>query len=342
MRVCSLFHGRVGAVLLAGMLPVVHAATFCVDNSAALATALTTAQSNNQDDTIDIVVGTYLLSSELQYVAAVAETHALYILGGHAPGCPGPPATSGVTVLDGQNMVRQLTIAAKGPVGLGYITFVHGHPTQYAGGALNLTNTSSTSATYVFSNVFVANKAADNNTGGAMYVSSQGDVHLWSNAVYANSGSVSAAYLSNTGNTYINGNTIVGNQLINHVGIGALDIAGTGHYWLANNILWNNESYDVFDQNGSVDYAYNDIGVMGNFPPLSISHELSVDPGFSGFFGVSLGPDSPLINAGLDNPPGGVGGCCDANHGPRLVGEHVDIGALESDVLFRNGYEPGT
>lgn len=321
------------------MLSDVHAATFCVDTSASLASALLTAQSNNQDDTIDVVVGTYPLGSELQYFAASGETHALYILGGQAPGCPGPPAATGNTVLDGQHLVRQLSITARGLVGLGYITFVNGHPTQYAGGALNLVNTSTTAATYVFSNVFLANKAADNNTGGAMYVSSQGDVHLWSNALFGNSGSVSAIYLSNDGNTYMNGNTIVSNQLINQTGLGALDLAGTGHYWLANNILWNNEGNDVFDQNGSVDYAYNDVGVMANFPPLSTSHELSVDPGFSGFFGVSLGPDSPLINAGLDNPPGGVGGCCDANHGPRVVGQHVDIGAIESDVLFRNGYE---
>ncbi|MEO6249510.1 MAG: hypothetical protein ABIO59_02415 [Luteimonas sp.] len=322
------------------MLPIVHAATFCVDNSASLASALITAQSNSQDDTINVVVGTYLLGSELEYTAASGETYTLNIIGGHAPGCPGPPATSGNTVLDGQNLVRQLTIAAKGSVGLGYITFVHGYPTLYAGGALNLVNTSSTSATYVFSNVFVANKAADNNSGGSMYVSSQGDVHLWSNIVYANSGSAAAGYLSCDGNTYINGNTFVGNQPINHVGLGGLDITGSGHYWLANNILWNNEGYDVFDQNGSVDYAYNDIGVIGNYPPLSTSHELSVDPGFTGFFGVSLAPDSPLVNAGFDNPPGGVGGCCDANHGPRVVGQHVDIGALETDVLFRNGYEP--
>lgn len=340
MRVCNLFHARVGAVLLAGVLPVVHAATFCVDNSTALAAALTTAQSNSEDDTIDIVVGTYLLSSELHYMAADAETHTLNVIGGHAPGCPGPPATSGTTVLDGQNLVRQLTIAAKGPVGLGYITFVHGNPAQYAGGALSLSNTSSMSAMYVFDNVFVANKAV-NNLGSAIYVSSPGDVHLWSNVLYANSGQFAVAYLSNNGNTYINGNSIVGNQGINGT-VGGVDLAGTGHYWLANNILWNNEGYDVFDQSGSVDYAYNDIGVVGNYPPLSTSHEMSVDPQFAGFFGVSLGPDSPLINAGLDNPPGGVGGCCDANHGPRLVGEHVDIGALESDVLFRNGYEPGT
>ncbi len=199
-----------------------------------------------------------------------------------------------------------------------------------------MAKTTNTAASHVFSNVFLASNNAASTTSGAMFMSWNGYVHLWSNAIYANSGVISAAYLRNEGNTCVNGNTIVGNQLINYVGTGA------GHYWLANNTLWDNEGYDVFDQNGSVDYAYNDIGLIGNLPPLSSSNELSVDPQFAGIFGVGLAPNSPLVNAGLDNPPGGVGSCCDPNHGPRVIGQHVDIGAYESDVLFRNGYESGS
>jgi hypothetical protein len=319
-----------------------QAAISCVTNPAQLASALTAAQSNGEDDVIYLVVGNYLLSSELQYNAAVDETYKLSIIGGIAPGCASGYASSGSSVLDGQDMVRQLYISAKGEVDIGRITFVQGNPALYFGGALNLA-TAPDADIYVFANQFVSNNTAAGAAGGAVYLSTsgQGDIFLWSNLMLANSGSgAGAAYINGNHNTYVTGNTILANQLINHSGLGGLDLAGTGHYWISNNILWNNEGNDVYDQNGHVDYANNDIGLKDGFTPLSESNDLSVDPDFNGgFLSVSLAPASPLVNAGLDNPPGGVGGCCDPLGGPRWVGKHVDIGAFESDVLFRGGFQ---
>ena len=85
--------------------------------------------------------------------------------------------------------------------------------------------------------------------------------------------------------------------------------------------------------------ANNDLGTKDGFAPLSESNELNVDPGFSGFFSFQPGPASPMVNAGLDAAPGGIGGCCDASGASRVVGKHVDIGAYESDVLLRNGFD---
>jgi len=45
-----------------------------------------------------------------------------------------------------------------------------------------------------------------------------------------------------------------------------------------------------------------------------------------------------IFNAGVDSPAGGTG-ATDADGGTRKIGKHVDIGAYESDVLFRNGFE---
>lgn len=317
-----------------------NAATTCATNPAQLATALAAAQSNGQDDVIYLVVGNYLLTSELQYNAAVDETYKLSIIGGIAPGCASGYASSGSSVLDGQNMVRQLYISAKGEVDIGRITFVQGNPALYFGGALNLAT--SDADIYVFASQFVSNNTASGNAGGAVYLSTSGlgDIFLWSNLMLANSGSgAGAAYINGNHNTYVTGNTILANQLINHSGLGGLDLAGTGHYWISNNILWNNEGNDVYDQNGHVDYANNDIGLKDGFAPLSESNDLSVDPDFNGFLSVSLAPTSPLVNTGLDTPAGGVGGCCDPLGGPRWVGKHVDIGAFESDVLFRNSFQ---
>jgi hypothetical protein len=329
---------RLAAVVLIGAMVVgaaggAKAATFCVNSSLTLAIALSVAQSNGEDDTINLEVGNYLLGGELMYNAADSETHRLSLIGGQVAGCS-TYASSGSTVLDGQNAVRILTIAAKGEVDIGRITFQHGHPTQYAGGALNLLNASA-APTYIFSSVFIAN--TNSSLAGAMYVSSTGDVYLWSNLIFANSGPT-ALYFYDSANTYLTGNTIVGNQF-NTMAVGALDPTGLGPYYLSNNIIWGNENADVFDQSGLVDYAYNDIGVITNAPPHSASHELSVDPKFDGFFSVSLAPDSPLVNAGDDTPPGGPGGCCDPSGNRRIVGTHIDIGAYESDVLLRTGFQ---
>ena len=167
MRICNRVCLRGFVILLAGLVSEARAATFCVDSVAELEAALSTAQSNNQDDNIYVAVGTYALTSELSYTAAPAEFFTVNIIGG-APvvGCPGPPDTSSSTVLDGQNLVRQLSINAKGNVSVGFISFVHGKPTQFAGGALNIANTVGSSTMYVFDDVFIANTAA--NSGGAM------------------------------------------------------------------------------------------------------------------------------------------------------------------------------
>ena len=330
---------RLAAVILNGAMLMgaaagAQAATFCVNTSLGLAIALSVAQSNGEDDIINLEVGDYLLGGELMYNAVGAnETHRLSLIGGQVPGC-GVYASAGSTVLDGQNAVRILTISALGEVDIGRITFQHGHPTQYAGGALNLLNASS-GPTYIFSSVFIAN--SDSVASGAVYVSSTGDVYLWSNLIFANNGPT-ALYLYDSANTYLTGNTIVGNQF-NTMAVGALYPSGSGPYYLSNNIIWGNENADIFDVSGLVDYAYNDIGVITNAPPHSASHELSVDPKFDGFFSVNLAPDSPLVNAGDDTPPGGPGGCCDPSGYPRIVGTHIDIGAYESDVLLRTGFQ---
>jgi hypothetical protein len=327
----------VGAIAAFGFGASANAATSCVSTTAQLAAAINAAANNGQDDTIYLETGTYLLNSELQYFAAPSETFKLAIIGGFAPGCASGYASSGESTLDGQNVTRMLMISAQGEVDIGRITFAHGKPTQYFGGAVNLSN-GSAAPMYIFSSTFVANQASPG-SGGAIYLSSapQGDIYLWSNLFLANSGSgAGAIYAYSSGNTYVTGNTILSNTLVNHTGLGALDLTGNGTYWITNNILWNNEGNDVYDQVGHAHYANNDIGTMDGFAPLSESNDLNVDPGFVGFFSVSPGPASPLINAGLDTAPGGVGGCCDLTGDPRVQGKHVDIGAQESDVLFRD------
>ncbi|HEX6833633.1 MAG TPA: choice-of-anchor Q domain-containing protein [Rudaea sp.] len=316
-----------------------HPATFCISDATQLAPALLAAQSNGEDDTIYIEVGTYLPASELGYFAPSDETYRLSIYGGVAPGCQSGYASSGSTTLDGQNAHRILTISAYGEVDIGRITFQHASPPMYFGAALNIGNNGHD--TYLFSDAFVANKTAAGYGGGAVYLASQaqGDIFVWSSLFVGNTSSAGAIYVNGSGNTYLTGNTIIANQLINDSGLaGGIDLAGLDNVWLSNNIVWNNDNNDVYDQAGHARYSNNDIGKLDGFAPLSAVNELNVDPDFDGFFSTRLAPGSPLVNAGTDAAPGGIGGCCDAGGATRLQGKHVDIGAYETDVLFRDGF----
>lgn len=311
-----------------------HAATSCVNSPLQLAIALNVAQNNGAADYIKVEVGNYLLGGELDYLAAAAETFDLTVSGGWAPGCF-VRASSGSSVLDGQNTVRPLYISANGRVNLFDLTFQNGNPAQYAGGALNVSGSVNT-VLDVESSIFIGNQCATN-LGGAIFMSAPGTIVLKNNLIIANSGT-SAVYVVNDGIADVNNNTIVGNQLANHVGLGALDLAGSGSYYLSNNILWSNEGNDLYDQNGTAYFFNNDIGVRDGFPPGGEANGLSVDPQFDGFLSVRPAPGSPLVNAGLDTPYGGIGSV-DLAGNQRLVGKHVDIGAYESDVLFANGFQ---
>lgn len=334
MKTRNPFRQCVAAILLCSCAPAVDATTACVSNATQLALVLAVAQGNGEDDRIYLETGNYLIGSELQYLAPPSETHDLTLDGGYAPGSDCHiRSTTGSSVLDGQGSVRPLYISAHGRVNIGNLTFQNGKPAQYAGGALNL------SGPYldVASNVFVNNQSTPPNSGGALYMDSQ-VIALTSNLFLANSGTgIGAAYLVNDFVANVNNNTFIANTLING-GLGALNLIGSGHYNLSNNILWNNEGTDVYDQSGAVDYWHNDIGVKGGFAPLSETGDFSVAPQFDGFFSFRPAPTSLLVNAGIDAPLGGIG-ANEAGGGTRLVGQHVDIGAYESDVLFRNGFD---
>lgn len=335
MNVRRPFHHCVAALLLCGGAPTADAARACVSNTAQLALILSVAQSNGEDDSIYLETGNYLLASELQHLAPASEIYDLTLDGGYAPGSDCYiRASTGSSVLDGQGSVRQLYISAHGRVNISNLTFQNGKPTQYAGGALNLSGPSLD----VESNVFVSNQSAPGNSSGALYMGSPTTIVLKSNLFLANSGtSAGAVYLVGDWLANVNNNTFIANTLVNG-GAGALVLAGAGHYNLSNNILWSNDGTDVFDQGGGTDYWHNDIGLKSGNAPLSETGDFSVAPQFDGFFSFRPAPTSVLVNAGLDAPLGGIG-AADAAGGTRLVGQHVDIGAFESDVLFRNGVD---
>jgi len=82
------------------------AATFCVSNETELQTALTTAASNGEDDTIQIVQGTY----NGNFIYASTQGNSLTVEGGYTSGCASQVIDPGNTVLDGGGVDHVLAL----------------------------------------------------------------------------------------------------------------------------------------------------------------------------------------------------------------------------------------
>ena len=99
-------------VLLAALLVLfdrAQAAIFCVDTPSALQSALIEAATNNEDDTIQVVQGTYLTpGNQFEYISQ--ENFSITLLGGFATGCQSRVLDPTNTILDGQNANRVIRI----------------------------------------------------------------------------------------------------------------------------------------------------------------------------------------------------------------------------------------
>src|SRR5450432_4408227 len=111
-----------------------QAATFCATTTAELQTALTTAAGNNQDNTIDVHLGTYAVPAG-GFVYSATSNHSLDLEGGwygSSPGqCLAQQFTGNETVLDGQNADPVMSILTggnntTGNITLRYFTFQNG------------------------------------------------------------------------------------------------------------------------------------------------------------------------------------------------------------------------
>ena len=86
------------------MMGNVDAATFPVSNQTEFQAALTAAQTNGQDDIINVSAGTMILTAALSYFPAVTENYTLTIQG----------AGSGLTILDGNFLFCPMVLNTTG------------------------------------------------------------------------------------------------------------------------------------------------------------------------------------------------------------------------------------
>lgn len=320
-------------------MPARAAVVWCVDTPIALQDALTIARANGDDDYINLVAGSYNLPAGLVFDSQ--ESHNLVLLGGFDAGCNGP---GGETWLNGQGAVRPLTIQIdNGRLLIHRITFFNGFAGTSGGGLSAVTQTGNLS---ILLSRFIVN-ASSSGAGGAYLASASGRIYLAGNLVHANHGAaVGGMILDQNDIGHVLNNTIAANITDTPTAPGGLLLGGSGHYEVANNIVWDNAPPGGADFRADAPHGrrHNDMGIIaGGFPPDATLGELSIDPQFEdcGFacLDLPLSPASPLVDAGLDAILEDLGASpVDLDGLPRLLGPHIDIGAYENEILFVDGF----
>lgn len=332
------------AFLLAGPAA---AAIHCVDTPAELYVAIDAAEANGEDDEIHFVGGTYAPTT-MSFHFQSTEPHAITFRGGYDGACLHMLGEQ--TTIDGEQSRRGLFILnPNGDIVVEGLIFTRGLSTNNRGGGLRADSDSGD--VRVDSNVFLANRA-DDFAGAAKLATETGSLTVRNNLAFANSSAnIGAFELSQVeGEAHVTGNTIVYNSSEGDFMPGGLWIGGGAHFVVSNNIVWDNlpenpGPFDVdFTSSAASHSRYsNDIGVVSSSTVAEeVIDELSVDPQFAdcGFLciGFELERGSPLVDAGIDDPPGGMTGT-DLARKPRTIGPHVDIGAYENDLLFADGFD---
>ena len=336
---------RNSCILLAACLAtsVAHAGTSCVDTASAIATALDSAEANGEDDDIRIVAGHYALPATL--VHSTHEAFALRLSGGWAAGCSARAGAA--TTLDGGGTHRVLQVSSDstGDLEITDLVFSGGwNDAATAGGALAVETASRD--VLIERNLFAGNE--DTHQGGAARIAvstADGVVRVRNNIVAGNGAPEGAGLVvhAGIGDAWIVNNTIIANSTsVPGALCAGLCVFGGSAFTLSNNILWNNPAGDLhIGTTGTTTLLHNDIGsISGGAPGPGSVGNLDVEPGFGpGLFNLRLAPDSPLVDAGLDAAPGGIG-ALDYGRMPRLQDAHVDIGAYETgDRIFSDGFE---
>ena len=322
--------------------------TACVNTPSLLQSALTAAQSNNDDNYIQVVTGSYGFGAA--FVVSIPPGHALTVEGGYSAGCASAPnaipystlfkgtlgASLQITVADGALTLRNLTLSGfQPPAGTRAISLVQNG--YYS--------------TLHVENVNVNSIVVASGTDDILYVYSQGGLTFDDNIVHDNANANSAVHI---GGLFSALPVVVANNTVTHnAGHGLLFDAQTllpsGLY---NNILWSNGNFDLI--------------VAGTFvgtPPLALNNIWLNCSGCAGLAAVSAnnssedplltanyqpGNGSPAVNSGVPLPL--VLPATDALAAARVVGSAPDRGAFESTtddfsshtyVVSDSGDDPG-
>jgi len=339
------------------VLPPVHAATFCVDDANELQITLQAAMSNGESDVIRIEAGIYRSTSPDGFVANnfSSQPYNLEISGGWTSNCqlllPGQRST-----IDGElerpGLMLYGSLDVRGQVLIRNMQFIRGlseNPLRAGGLTINRGYDIVIESSLFRQNI---HRHANGTASGGLYVASEGSISIRGNLFVDNDAdtpqtfAAGAAMLSCgtfNGSAHFNSNTVTGNtaDLGASTDIGGVRVHGVPNcaWTIANNILWDNAGLDLAIHVANTNLRYNDIDDLGgSHPPATSIGNLSVNPRFVSATSFRLQRSSPLIDAGMNGPVGGLP-AISFDGGPRVVGSRVDIGAYELDQIMVNGFD---
>lgn len=333
------------AVLFVFLLPrSASGAVFCVTNSTELQNALNTARSNGEDDTIQVVQGTY--SGNFSYIAFPAENFSLTLEGGYTPGCASRVVDPANTILDGGGAGSVLTfLVFAGNTGASLT--MDGFTIRNGGGigagfpgSIILTNNhihdNSRGVVVRGEPITLTNNTISNNLGGGVSADSDSSITLTDNTIDNNSGGLRGAGINattNGGSIILTNNRIRNNSEEGGVFVNAPFIPippfRIGSITLTGNIISGNSGVSsvggVFAEGGSITLSNNTIssntnnewgaGVFARGSPITLADNTISGNTISGFGsggGIAvIGISVTLINntiSGNSNNNGRGGG----------------------------------
>jgi len=338
--------------LLASAAPA-HAEFFCVSDSAGFAAALESARTNEDlDDTIRLRLGTYPSPpTGFAPVAPFAAGDSITIEGGWWDSNEGPCTEEfSTSTLDGAGsrpVLRLEHAAGGGDITLRKLVISNGKANglegnRDQGGGLSI----EAQAGYVGTVTIELCRFQGNSAiapGGAGHLGNHGGTLVVRNNFFLGNNAPSGAALQvygDGGAIHVANNTFGLNvPTINGAAGTAFGVAGTNAVTLTNNVFWLNAFSAQHDLLGPAQVLIqNDIQRIGQAPAPGSSGNLSVDPRFEDGDFTAPSADSPLVNAGNNTPLGGLTEF-DLNGRARVNEGTVDIGAYETEFVFRDGFE---
>ncbi len=323
----------------------VDAASVCISsgNSAALSFWLENYQDNGQNDELRLVEGFYDVPAG-GFLFDSSEARSLTISGGWDPGCTTLRGTTNTT-LDGGGTDRVMRLLNRnGDLTVRGITFTGGFLAGNASDAagLNINGGATFGANVTIERNTFSNNFISGNGGAAGLAASTGSgvMRVINNLFVGNDGgNVGAAIVfpyNGPSSAIVTSNTVVGNGFLSTVAGGMRVASTSAPITVSNNVLWANTGGDLLIS-GVVALFNNDIEVLLGTPDASSAGNFSLAPGFV-LGGYRPGAFSPLVNAGLNTPPGGLL-ATDLDGYVRIQGPAVDIGVYETSVLFADGFD---
>ena len=330
---------RVGLwFVAAGMAGDAAAARFCVADAEGLTAALAAAAGNGEDNEILLRQGVYFAPAGGWRIDLLDGAHSLDLAGGHADAaCSRRSADAALTVLDGNDLVRPLSIETSGSFGapngkhinVSGLTFRNGRAEDAAGLKVSDPGPIYGGTILVEGNVFLDNTTTSFRFGlgaGALLAATDGPdfnggtgLVVRNNLFAGNSGPDAAAmYLFSNNLIEVGNNTVADNRatdaaLGERVAVGYFTLTGIR---FSNNVFWDNnpaalpQTYDLrLDDNGQARAALvNNLLQSRVGTAVSETGSVGGNPVFADAAARNYAPGagSPLADAGSDTSTAGL------------------------------------